>query len=224
MKRSNEQWLPVVGWDNRYEVSNLGRVRSKSHDFTNSNGVTKRFRGRTLSAGPNGAGYPVVVLSANGERRNEYVHRLVLESFVGPCPDGMQACHNNGNPSDSRLENLRWDSPSSNMLDKQVHGTDYYASRTACKAGHEYTEENTRMWNGARICRTCSNDRVRRHTETQRANRPPKPPRTHCNRGHALDDKNAYRRPTGQIVCRECRRLAKNARRGRMRAAGQPIN
>jgi hypothetical protein len=47
----------------------------------------------------------------------------VLEAFVGPCPEGMQACHNNGNRLDNRLENLRWDTPSANQKDRIHHGT-----------------------------------------------------------------------------------------------------
>ena len=49
--------------------------------------------------------------------------RLVLAAFVGPCPDGMEACHDNGDPSDDRLGNLRWDTHSANLLDRRRHGT-----------------------------------------------------------------------------------------------------
>jgi hypothetical protein len=51
------------------------------------------------------------------------VHRLVLECFVGKCPRGMEACHNNGNALDNRVENLRWDTRESNWNDKRMHGT-----------------------------------------------------------------------------------------------------
>lgn len=53
----------------------------------------------------------------------KYIHRLVLETFIGPCPDGMECCHNNGNPLDNKLENLRWDTRSNNQLDSIRHGT-----------------------------------------------------------------------------------------------------
>lgn len=51
------------------------------------------------------------------------VHRLVLESWVGPCPDGCTACHNDGNPMNNDLDNLRWDTPKSNTMDRYKHGT-----------------------------------------------------------------------------------------------------
>lgn len=54
----------------------------------------------------------------------KYLHHIVLESFVGPCPEGCQACHNDGNPSNNAISNLRWDTPLSNHADKKQHGTD----------------------------------------------------------------------------------------------------
>lgn len=51
------------------------------------------------------------------------MHRLVLEAFVGPCPIGMEACHNDGDTSNNQVDNLRWDTRSSNHMDKEKHGT-----------------------------------------------------------------------------------------------------
>lgn len=56
-------------------------------------------------------------------RKRRYVHQLVLESFVGPRPSEMQACHNNGDGHDNRLANLRWDTRSANTADAMRHGT-----------------------------------------------------------------------------------------------------
>lgn len=51
------------------------------------------------------------------------VSRLVLEAFRGPCPPGMECCHNNGNCLDNRIANLRWDTRASNLLDCIAHGS-----------------------------------------------------------------------------------------------------
>lgn len=50
------------------------------------------------------------------------VHRLVLEAFVGQCPEGLEGCHNDGNPANNQVGNLRWDTHTSNEADKIRHG------------------------------------------------------------------------------------------------------
>jgi len=67
--------------------------------------------------------YGIVILSSKGKKNYRKVHRLILETYIGPCPEGMEACHNNGIRSDNRLENLRWDTKSNNQRDSVVHGT-----------------------------------------------------------------------------------------------------
>ncbi|MBA4191325.1 MAG: hypothetical protein C0467_25365 [Planctomycetaceae bacterium] len=67
------------------------------------------------------SGRMMVTLSASRYRR--FVHHLVLEAFVGPCPDGMEACHSpDRGPTNNRLENLRWDTKEANMEDRDKHG------------------------------------------------------------------------------------------------------
>lgn len=68
----------------------------------------------------------------NGRYRHFRVSRLVLETFVGPPPDGHNAAHNNGNPRDNRLENLRWDTQKGNIADKKRHGTHQIGERHGC--------------------------------------------------------------------------------------------
>lgn len=110
-----EIWKDIPGFDGRYQVSSMGRVRSHMYP-----------RARILKQVINARGRPKINLYLVGEPGNAVtreVHRLVLEAFVGPCPDGMEACHNNGNPLDNRLSNLRWDTHSANAVDKRFHGT-----------------------------------------------------------------------------------------------------
>lgn len=58
-----------------------------------------------------------------GRSKHYAVHRLVLETFIGPCPDGMEGCHNDGVRTNNHVDNLRWDSRSENAKDKVRHGT-----------------------------------------------------------------------------------------------------
>lgn len=77
-------------------------------------------------------GYRYVILFEDGERRKRRVHRLVLTAFVGPAPEGMVAAHNDGDPANNDLKNLRWDSQANNISDKTKHGTVVHGSRVHC--------------------------------------------------------------------------------------------
>ncbi len=103
-------WKSIPGYDG-YLVSADGRVWGN-------------YRNREMQLRPNWAGYMQVGLYApDGTVIKHLVHRLVLLAFVGPCPDGMEACHANGLRADNRIENLRWDTKQANMVDQRRHGT-----------------------------------------------------------------------------------------------------
>lgn len=59
---------------------------------------------------------------ALGRNETELVHRLVLEAFIGPCPDKMECCHADDNPLNNNLSNLRWDTRSNNMKEGYKNG------------------------------------------------------------------------------------------------------
>jgi hypothetical protein len=64
-------------------------------------------------------GYTIARIWRHHKERKVRVHRLVLMTFVGPCPPGMEACHfPNPERSDNRLSNLRWDTRSNNGRDR----------------------------------------------------------------------------------------------------------
>jgi hypothetical protein len=64
-----------------------------------------------------------VALRRDGRTATARVSHLVLTAFVGPRPEGMEACHNDGNAENNRVENLRWDTHESNIQDAVRHGT-----------------------------------------------------------------------------------------------------
>jgi hypothetical protein len=76
-------------------------------------------------------GYFHVFLSnPDRKQRKLFVHQLVLLSFVGPCPPGMECCHNDGKPGNNALRNLRWDTRKGNTADKRRHGTARQSTNT----------------------------------------------------------------------------------------------
>lgn len=119
-----EKWLPVVGFEGYYEVSNLGRVRSieRMSRINSVHNGKRKMGGVYRKMSVNRFGYIQIALTANGKRENRDAHRMVLESFVGPCPNGMECCHANGDSTDNRLPNLRWDTHYNNNQDRKRHG------------------------------------------------------------------------------------------------------
>lgn len=140
-----ERWLPIVGFEGCYEVSDLGRVRSLERTVTRSDGRQQRIAERILNPRLQGGGHLLVKLWRDGSPDAAYVHRLVLTAFIGQCPEEMECLHWNDVPADNRLENLRWDSRSANLRDRVRNGRHNNAnsSKSECPAGHRYSEENT---------------------------------------------------------------------------------
>ena len=154
----SEEWRPVVTWEGSYEVSDQGRVRSLDH----IDSLGRTWRGKVLKPTVRPDGRLTVTLHLGNRRERFRVHRLVLESFVGPCPDGMECCHWDDNPANNHLENLRWDTRSANAFDNIRNGNHPEARKTHCPHGHRYSEENTyRSALGSRHCRICTREQQR---------------------------------------------------------------
>jgi len=92
-----EVWKPIDRFENLYEVSSLGRVKS-----------LKFNREKILKPGVNSRGYLVVTLSIYKNPKSITVHRLVLEQFLPSIDKTLEINHKNGNKLDNRLENLEW--------------------------------------------------------------------------------------------------------------------
>lgn len=152
----NERWLPVPGFEGAYEVSDWGRVRSLNRIVTTKTGIKRRYQGRVLTPFASPSGHLRVNLGPAGKL---LVHRLVLEAFIGPCPSGQECCHDDGDPANNHLGNLRWDSRSENHLDRVRHGTHHQAAKTHCPRGHALASPNlvpSQIQRGKRICLACS--------------------------------------------------------------------
>jgi hypothetical protein len=133
MSRSNameEAWAPIKGFEGVYEVSTLGRIRSLDRpQRVRGNGISLQ-KGQILKQWKQN-NYMYCDLRKPGVKQRARIHVVVLETFVCPRPDGMVACHNNGDSTDNRLCNLRWGTHEENAADKILHGTHQYGQSCA---------------------------------------------------------------------------------------------
>jgi hypothetical protein len=105
------------------KFSALGQPRSgvdKDGNVWTKGAYGDKWRKRKLNC--NNKGYPIVGLWIEGKRKYFLLSRLVLTMFVGPCPEGMECCHEDGNPKNNKVGNLRWDTHKNNHKDMERHG------------------------------------------------------------------------------------------------------
>lgn len=119
----SEHWKKIPEYPG-YEVSDQGRIRSYHQRSPISGEVwAVADEPQRYLKGAFDRDYHFVALSHEGITHKCYIHTLVMQAFVGPCPEGMEVCHNDGNPRNNHLENLRYDSHHSNIWDSIRHGT-----------------------------------------------------------------------------------------------------
>jgi hypothetical protein len=159
-----EEWLPVVGREGQYEVSSHGRAQSLDRVIRLKDGRERLFVGRMLKLRPTPTGY---LQFGIGGRLRKYIHRAVLEAFVGPCPEGMEACHNDSDPSNNHVSNLRWDTRFGNCQDIKALGSHANTQKTRCPEGHQYDgviygpAMKAAGLRPRRYCKTCRNNLAR---------------------------------------------------------------
>lgn len=118
----SDEWKPIPGFEGFYEITATGRVRSVDRSFVNKHGQFRHFPSKELHPTCT-TGYAKVVLTKNGQKKTTCVHQLVMLTFRGPTPKGLNICHNDSDGTNSRLDNLRFDTPTGNSLDRRLHGT-----------------------------------------------------------------------------------------------------
>lgn len=141
--KSKEVWKPIDGYDNLYEVSDMGSVRN-------------RLTGEVLKQYPNNKGkYLATPLTKNGKRALVRVHRLVAIAHIDNAEGHKLVLHKDDNGNNNTVTNLYWGSKSNNTYDAIRNGKHPHANKTHCKRGHEYTEDNTKKTRDGRACRKC---------------------------------------------------------------------
>jgi hypothetical protein len=137
----NETWLPVIGYEGLYEVSDLGRVRRAIN--APESPYTKR--GYVLKPILAAYGYYNVSLcDATGKRKAFRVHRLVMITFVGPRPNGYEVNHIDANKSNNALSNLEYVTPAENLKHAFDHGLQQLGPKGELAPSARFTEVDVR--------------------------------------------------------------------------------
>lgn len=131
MEQSTETWkpLPVSPFEDAYEVSSLGRIRSLDRHVERRDGSPLEIRGRILQANPNSRGYPRVTLNRNGHSEWCAVHALVALAFlprprrrIGPGGNDFVVNHIDGNKLNNSVENLEYITARANVSHARTTG------------------------------------------------------------------------------------------------------
>lgn len=138
---SKQQKFDIPGWVG-YKITRDGRVWSeRNHKWLKPNEANGRL---------------FVNLYNRSIRPHSFsidIHRLVLETFVGPRPPGMECRHLDGNPLNNNLNNLVWGTHYQNIQDRATHrgfmrGEKNPASKLSDK---QATEIRKRVENGENV-------------------------------------------------------------------------
>ena len=115
-----EIWKSIPGYDG-YEVSNLGRVRT-FYKRVGRSWVIVNSPQKILSSALRNKSYKVVRPKSNdGQKKIKTIHALVALAFIGPCPEGMEVCHSDGNSFNNSPDNLRYDTRKNNLYDMVIN-------------------------------------------------------------------------------------------------------
>ncbi len=131
-----EMWKPIEGFEDSYEVSNTGLVRSIDRQ-DKSRPFTRIIKGRPASIHENAAGYLYVTLSKGGKNKHMFVHVAVATAFVAGKAPGLQVRHGDGVKRNNNDWNLSWGTAKENAADREIHGTTARGSKNGNAALNE---------------------------------------------------------------------------------------
>ena len=116
-----EEWRPVVGYEDRYLVSNYGKVKSLDILVNCKGGHQRLHIGREKPIRKNNRGYCMVNLCRDNKCANALVHRVVAEAFIPVVEGKPQVNHIDGNISNNCVDNLEWVTDNENKLHSAIY-------------------------------------------------------------------------------------------------------
>ncbi len=125
-----EEWKPISGFEDLYEVSNMGRVKSLAREVQFGRCSVVAKKDAILKAGVNDNGYMLVILCKNGSKKTAKIHILVWDAFSDIKRNGrkLQIDHLDNNKKNNRFDNLQLLSQRENLVKytKTLNSTSKY--------------------------------------------------------------------------------------------------
>lgn len=120
-----EIFKDIKGYENSYQISNLGNVKSKKRTVISKIGSCYEVKERILKQGADGGGYNYVILRKDNKSINVKVHKLVAVNFMNHVPSGQKMVidHVDNNNKNNRLSNLQIISQRENSSKDKTKGT-----------------------------------------------------------------------------------------------------
>lgn len=122
MNKKKEIWKQIVNFENDYEISNMGNVRSKERRIIKSNGAIILYPQKIKKTFLQPHGYNSTCLCKNNILKYCLIHRLVAEAFIPNVYNKPQINHKNGIKNDNRVENLEWVTARENSIHSRKTG------------------------------------------------------------------------------------------------------
>lgn len=112
----NEIWKGIKNFEDKYEVSTLGRVRSKTYQVPTKGDSLRTINGRIRKLQLNKKGYVIIGLSTKKGMKTFTVHQLVAQAFIPDFVKGTEINHVDGDKQNNAITNLEVSNPSHNQL------------------------------------------------------------------------------------------------------------
>lgn len=159
-----EIWKDVIGYEEQYQVSNLGNIRSKNRTIVDCLGRRRTLKSHKIRIQTSKIGYKQVLLHKDGKMKTHLVHRLVAEAFIPKTEENKNEInHKDENKSNNTVDNLEWCDHKYNIN---------FGTRTekTSKKVYQYTKDKKKIdeyqsaweihrqlgYDQASICRACN--------------------------------------------------------------------
>jgi len=141
-----EQWKPIDGFENHYEISDFGNVRSIDRFVDFGTTGTKFYKGQAKSKNPHYKnGYLSVSLKVKGIEKRVFIHRLVAIHFITNPENKPEVNHLDGDKNNNYISNLEWATAKENSQHAVRTGLHNLSKKVIAVKGPAILEFNSMM-------------------------------------------------------------------------------